>query len=109
MSSPFIMYVLDSMNHIDGIEHKSMFGGYGIYKDGNIFSIIADDQIFFKVDESNKQDFLDYESKPFIYEKGDHKKTTMSYYELPLDILEDPDQLSIWIDKAVEVSKKSKE
>ena len=39
----------DLVGGIAGVSSKPMFGGYGIYKDGVIFAIIADGALFFKV------------------------------------------------------------
>ncbi|WP_407311919.1 TfoX/Sxy family protein [Desulfosporosinus sp. SB140] len=37
---------------------KKMFGGAGIYYDCLIFGILADDILYFKVDDSNKSDYV---------------------------------------------------
>lgn len=81
-----------------------MFGGYGIYKDEIIFALIAYDVLYFKVDATNKADYEQKGSKPFTYSQGKHKATTMSYWEVPSDILEDKEELKKWMMKAVDVS-----
>ena len=107
----FLEYVLSEvLADVDGISSRAMFGGYGIYKDGVIFAIIADEQLYFKVDESNRGDYEQYGSHPFVYSQGKTKSTTMSYWELPADIMEDRDEIAKWIDKsyAVSLSQKKK-
>lgn len=105
----YLVYVLnDVLGHIPGITSRAMFGGYGIYKDGSIFALIAYDQLYFKVGESNKGDYTSRESEPFVYKQGGHKKTTMSYWLVPEEILHDKDEICIWVDKAVVVSKMKK-
>ena len=102
-------YVLSEvLSNIDGISHRAMFGGYGIYKGGMIFAIIAYDQLYFKVDASNRKDYEQYGSQPFVYSHGKHKSTTMSYWELPADILEDRHEIARWIEKSCEVSRRQK-
>lgn len=104
----YLDYVInDLMANIDGITHRAMFGGYGIYKDGYIFGLIADDQLYFKVDDSNKADYESLGSKPFVYEKGNHPKTTMSYWLVPQEVLEDKKKLTSWINRSVNVKKSS--
>lgn len=105
MSDSYLTYILeDCLGHIEGITSRAMFGGYGIYKDGLIFAIIAEDQIYFKVGDSNKADYEAINSQPFVYEQGNHKKTTMSYYEIPEEILTNPEEVEQWVAKAWEVS-----
>lgn len=98
----------DVFNRIPRITAKRMFGGFGYYLDGVIFAILAKEQLYFKVGKSNQKEFEKLGSQPFTYPMKNGKKTTLSYWELPADILEDPDRLPQWIEKSVEESKKSK-
>jgi len=101
----FLEYVVSEvLSGIDGISSRAMFGGYGIYKDSVIFAIIADEQLYFKVDESNRGDYEEYGSGPFVYSQGKHKSTTMSYWELPADIMEDRGEIAAWVNKSYTVS-----
>ncbi len=66
-----------------------MFGGYGLYKDGIIFGIIVDEELYLKTDETNRKEYESFGSRPFTYDRGKNQKTTMSYWLIPEDILED--------------------
>ncbi len=91
-----------------GIKSRAMFGGWGIYKNGIIFAIIADGTLYFKVDESNKDDYLKNKSKPFTYTMPSGKKVSMSYWELPQEIMEDQIELEKWIAKSIKISQSKK-
>lgn len=79
-----------------------MFGGIGIYLDRVFFALIADDVLYFKVDDSNRGD---YEAAGMgAFRPYPDKKTTMSYYAVPVEILEDDEQLSAWGRKAYDVA-----
>lgn len=103
---------------IEGITSKPMFGGFGFYRNGIIFGIIADGNLYFKVGDSNKKDYEEYGSKPFTYpmkngplrqsDSEARKTTTISYWEVPADILENKDELERWINKScmIRLSKK---
>lgn len=106
----FHEYVMsDIFSRTPGITAKRMFGGYGYYLDGIIFAILADEQLYFKVGEGNRKDYEKFDSKPFTYPMKNGKLSTLSYWELPADILEDPDVLPTWIEKAAEESQKAKQ
>ena len=47
-------YVVDQLGQLGFVTVKKMFGGAGIYYDGLIFGLLADDVLYFKVDDSNK-------------------------------------------------------
>lgn len=102
----FIMQ--DLLHRIPGISSRSMFGGYGIYKDGFIFGLIADDELYFKVDELNKAAYEKAGSEPFMYQRGSHPKTAMPYWKVPADVMEDRELIAIWVDKSVAASRRSK-
>ena len=96
----------DILGHIDGIYSKKMFGGYGIYKNAVIFAIIANNQLYFKVDSTNKSQYEALESQPFTY-KGKTKPVQMSYWEVPEGIIEDPEQIEKWVEQSLEISLKN--
>jgi len=86
--------LFDLFQGIDGIISKPMFGGFGFYMNSKFFAFIADGKLYFKVGSSNKRDYEKRGSKPFVYRGHKGKDITMSYYELPVDIIEDREQLS---------------
>ncbi len=100
--------VHDLMGHIRGIESKAMFGGWGLYKNGVVFGIIADDQLYFKAGDRNRKDYEDSGSSPFTYVAAGRKKVTMSYWEVPANVIENRDELEQWIDQSCKVSLQSK-
>ena len=86
----------------------SMFGGYGIYMNGIIVAIIANDELYFKVDSTNQQQYEELDSTPFSY-KTKGKKAVMSYWKVPIEILEEEKQLEKWIEQSFEISLKNKQ
>ena len=107
MTSCFITaehLMLDVFANIPGITCKPLFGGFSFYKDGVIFACIADGILYFKKDDNNRPQYEAMACQPFVYEHKNTKKITMPYYELPESILEDPDQLKIWIAASVAAS-----
>ena len=103
----FHEYVMgDVLGHIDGITSRKMFGGYGIYLDGVIFSIITDDgELRFKVDDSNMAQYEERGSTPFLYTGHKNKKpTTMPYWLLPEEIMEDREKIEEWVRDSARIS-----
>ncbi len=85
------------LSSIEGITTKKMFGGHGIFHDGKMFGIIdSKGQSLLKVNDSTKADFE---------EKGATKHSRMPYYSIPIEILENQDELVKWAKKSIEISK----
>ena len=84
-----------------------MFGGTSLYLDGKIFGMIAYDVLYFKVGESNKAQYEDAGSEPFIYDGHKNKKpTAMPYWTVPEDVLNDPATVAEWARQSAALSKK---
>lgn len=106
MNDSYLMYLKDQFSCLGPISIRKMFGGAGIYLDGIMFGIVSDDRIYLKVDDSNKHDYENEGMSPFTYEGKKGKPITLSYYQLPEDVLDDIDNLVIWGQKSVHVSQK---
>jgi len=68
--------------------------GVGIYAGTVFFALIADDTLYFKVDDSNRADFVNRGMGPFRPYGGERE--TMQYYEVPHELLEDAEALRAW-------------
>ncbi|MGZ3332508.1 MAG: TfoX/Sxy family protein [Gemmatimonadaceae bacterium] len=104
VSSSFRVLVLDQLSRaMPRIRARSMFGGVGIYSGEIFFALISDDTLYFKVDDSTRPDFVALGMGPFRPFGDDGG--TMQYYQLPEDLLEDPDALRPWAEKAVAIAR----
>ena len=105
--STYLEYILnDAMDGIEGVTAKAMFGGYGLYKDGIVFGILADDELYFKVDDRNRAEYEKRGSRPFTYQGKNRKTIALSYWEVPAEILEDREVLSGWVEASVAASRR---
>ena len=87
------------------IRTKPMFGGVGIYSDELFFALIAEDKLYFKVDDLNRADFEARGMEPFYPFEG---SKPMHYWELPPGVIDEPTELRIWVDKALAVAARKK-
>ena len=81
-----------------------MFGGGGLFLDGTMFCLIADDVLYMKADGINRGDFESAGMPPFEYDRGGGT-IAMSYFEVPPDVMEDSDQLVAWARLAWEAAR----
>jgi DNA transformation protein len=103
VSASFRTFVADQLSRvIPRIRTRSMFGGVGIYGGDCFFALIADDTLYFKVDDSNRPDFEARGMGPFL-PFGD-ERDKMQYYEVPADLLDDPDALRPWAEKSIRIA-----
>ena len=98
-SEEYLDYVVDQLACIGEVTAKKMFGGVGLYHDGLFFGLIADDVLYFKVDDENRPEYKRAGAKPF--QPYGEESDSMSYYAVPIDVLEDVDRLRTWTRGAV--------
>ena len=99
-------FVLEQLRRVRPVTGRSMFGGVGIYAEGIFFALIAEDRLYFKVDEVTRPDFEQRGTEPFRPFGDD---SAMGYYEVPVDVVEDVSQLEIWMKKAIDVATKARQ
>lgn len=108
-NTSFHEYIVHDLLHdMSGVTSRQMFGGWGIYKNGVIFAIIIENELYTKVDEKNQPAFKNIGSSPFVYKRKDGKSATMSYWKIPEEIMEDREQFHELIQSSIEVSLRTK-
>lgn len=96
-------FVLDQLSALPEVRSKPMFGAHGLYQGEHFFAILDEGRLFFKTDAQSQEDYLARGMEPFSYEsKG--RTLTMSYYEVPPDVLENPAELAVWARRAILVA-----
>lgn len=92
-------FVLDQLTDLPGLTVRAMFGGYGLYHRSMFFGIIHRGRLYFKVTAATTLRYKNYGMKAF---RPNSKQTLKSFYEVPVDILEDAEALTEWATQAVE-------
>jgi DNA transformation protein len=101
VSDEYIEYVLDQLSQWGDVTARRMFGGAGLYRDGKMFGLIAEDVAYLKVDDSNRKSFVEAGSSPF--KPYPDKPVTMSYFEVPPDVLDAPEELVAWAEQSLAI------
>ena len=78
----FIEQLKDALHGLGPVSVRRMFGGAGVYADGVMFGLIADDTLYLKADDATKRAFEAEGLDPFAYE-GRGKVIAMSYWRIP--------------------------
>ena len=105
--SEFVTYLEEVFDHLGPIQARKMFGGYGIYYQGTMFGLVADDILYLKADTDLAKVFKARGLEAFEYKKGD-TIVKMSYYMAPDEVLDDPDEAAIWGKRSYEAALRSR-
>jgi DNA transformation protein len=93
-------FVLDQLRDLPYLICRAMFGGYGLYQGAKFFGIIHKGRLYLKTDPVTAARYRNRGMKPFT---PSSTQTLKNYYEVPVEVLEDPDNLITWVSEAAEV------
>ncbi|HKJ44354.1 MAG TPA: TfoX/Sxy family protein [Balneolales bacterium] len=105
VSTGYKIFVLEQLGQVTNIRSRNMFGAVGLYADEFFIGIIDDDRLYFKVDDTNRPDFV--EKGMDIFHPYEDERT-MAFYEVPIEVIEDVDELDLWCAKAIDVARNAK-
>lgn len=106
-SPGFTEMLEDLLAPLGAIKVRRMFGGAGVYCNGLMFGLVADDALYLKVNAANRPDYEAEGLGPFVYD-GKGKPIEMSYWRSPERLLDDPDDMLEWARKALAAARGAK-
>jgi DNA transformation protein and related proteins len=107
VSDSFIDFLKENLAPLGVISVRKMFGGAGIYCNGQIFGIISDDVLYFKVDDETRPAFEAEATGPFRYPLKDGEQVMNSYWRAPERLFDEPDDFRAWARTALGVSRRA--
>jgi DNA transformation protein and related proteins len=96
MRDGLVSHILDMLRDWGGVSARRMFSGYGLFRQGAMFGLIARDTFYLRVDDRNRPDFAAAGSRVFTYRREGREVELRGYMECPPDILEDPEEMLRW-------------
>jgi DNA transformation protein len=105
VSLGFREFALGQLAEVRDLYAKPMFGGLGLYSGDVFFGIVAGDVLYFKVDETNRADYVRAGSRPF--KPYADRPTTMRYYSVPTAAVEDAETVTQWARRSIAVARAS--
>ncbi len=100
-----VEFVCDQLAGLDGIAHRSMFGGFGLYCGSTFFGIVYRGRVYFKTSETSRAKYLEWGTEPF---QPNARQRLGAYYEVPAELLDDRDRLLTLAEEAVDIAMQSK-
>ncbi|NOZ52752.1 MAG: TfoX/Sxy family protein [Gammaproteobacteria bacterium] len=104
--SEFVNYLEVVFRDLGTITSRQMFGGYGLYHQGLMFALVADDQLYLKTDKTIEKYFNEKSLPAFEYKKG-NKTVTMSYFLAPDEIMDNAELAATWGSRSFEAAKRN--
>ena len=99
-SAEFLDFIKEQLQDFGPVSVRRMFGGAGIFRDGMMFALVADETLYLKADAVSQGDFEALDLPPFTYGAKGGKRTVMAYWRAPEACLDDRDEMTEWARRA---------
>lgn len=102
---PFHEFVIELFAPIGPVRIRRMFGGAGVYAEGAMFALLADESIYLKTDADLRAALASEGCEPFLWIRpSDGKAIDMGYVGLPVDAVDNAEEASRWGRRALAVA-----
>ena len=95
-SDSFAEFLREQLAPLGRVSLRRMFGKSGVFCDGIMLGMVADNMLFLRVDEQNRDAFREAaDSPPLSYEK---KGSTidLAFWRAPERLFDEPEELVAW-------------
>ena len=100
-SDGFAEFLRDQLAPLGRVTMRRMFGKTGVFCDGVMLGMVADDTLYFRVDDDNRAAFKEAESSPPLNYEKQGRTIDLSFWRAPERLLDDPDELVAWAQAAL--------
>ena len=94
----FIATVPTHLRALGGLSCRAIFGGHALHRGPTLFGIVSAGRVYLKTDDSTPPEYVRRGMKPF--HSGGDGGTLETYYQLPADVIGDPEHLREWAQAA---------
>jgi len=104
--SEFVQSLHEIFERLGRIETRRMFGGHGVWHEGRMIALVANETLYLKSDAESAPHFDRLNLQPFTYVRQG-KSMPMSYRLAPADLFEDREEAARWGRLAYEAALRS--
>ncbi len=95
-SASFAEFLREQLAPLGHVTMRRMFGKTGVFCDGLMLGMVADNTLYFRVDYHNRAAFQEAASSPPLsYEKRGNT-IDLSFWRAPERLFDEPDELVAW-------------
>src|SRR5258708_32234308 len=100
-------FLVDLFSDFGPVTIRPMFSGFGISADGTNFALALRAGLYFRADEATIPQFEAEGSSPFQYQTRARTGTVNSYWQLPAQLFDDPEELTGWARAALAAAQRA--
>jgi DNA transformation protein and related proteins len=95
-SDSFAEFLREQLAPLGPVTMRRMFGKTGVFCDGVMFGMVADNTLYLRVDDHNRAEFKEAASFPPLNYKKKGSMIDLAFWRAPERLFDEPDELIEW-------------
>jgi len=95
-SDSFAEFLHEQLAPLGRLAMRRMFGKTGVFCDGVMFGMVADNTLYFRVDDDNRTVFAEAAAVPPLNYEKKGSTIDLSFWRVPERLFDEPDELVSW-------------
>ncbi|MBL8268527.1 TfoX/Sxy family protein [Steroidobacter sp.] len=100
VKSSLASYVAEQLAPLGRSSSRAIFGGVGVFIDERLLAIVMGEKLYLHTDKSNLDDYV-ARGMPQFKPYPNAFDLTTDHHEVPQEVVNDPDQLRVWGERAL--------
>jgi DNA transformation protein len=100
----FAEFLREQLAPLGRVTIRRMFGKTGVFCDRLMLGMVADNMLYFRVDEGNRAAFKEAESVPPLNYRKQDSTIDLSFWRAPERLFDEPEELVAWARIALEAA-----
>ena len=95
-SASFAEFLREQLAPLGRLTMRRMFGKTGVFCDGVMLGMVADNTLYFRVDDQNRVTFKEAESAPPLNYSKRGTTIDLSFWRVPERLFDEPEEFVLW-------------
>src|SRR5437016_3898459 len=105
-SASFAEFLRELLLPLGPLTLRRMFGKTGVFCDGVMFAMVADNTLYFRVDELNRAELKEAEAFPPLSYQKQGSAIDLAFWRAPERLFDEPDELVSWAQSALAAARR---
>jgi len=105
-SDSFAEFLREQLAPLGHLSMRRMFGKTGLFCDGVMIGMVADNTLYFRVDDGNRAAFAEAKAFPPLNYRNQGRMIDLSFWRVPERLFDEPDELVIWARAALAAARR---
>src|SRR5688500_12947913 len=102
----FVDFLREQLAPLGALRVRRMFGKTGVFCDGVMIGMVADDTLYLRVDDQSRATFAEAASAPPLNYRKQGRAIDLAFWRVPDRLFDEPEELVTWARAALAAARR---